>query len=191
MANKKGHKANRIPIHFADDDKVSKAKQKDERAVEARSDEDNLSSEEIGRGSSYEDETEVKRRIDRGQEDPDTDGHGSADDADTAGGPPLDEVPERREDQDQAAPDTDTSKQGADTSSRSASDAAATGPILAELLATRAELRRVEADRDAIKSERNELRDALAHRQADFENYRKRVERDRAESYNRMVGDVV
>ena len=58
------------------------------------------------------------------------------------------------------------------------------GPEVAELVATRAELKRLE-------SEVKELRDSLARRQADFENYRKRVERDRAESYNRMVGDVV
>ena len=31
----------------------------------------------------------------------------------------------------------------------------------------------------------------MARRQADFENYRKRVERERGESYNRVVGDVV
>jgi molecular chaperone GrpE len=42
-----------------------------------------------------------------------------------------------------------------------------------------------------VETERAELREALARRQADFENYRKRVERERAESYNRMVGDVV
>lgn len=58
------------------------------------------------------------------------------------------------------------------------------GPMLAELIATRAELRRVE-------TERNELMERLARRQADFENYRKRVERERGETYQRMVGDVV
>src|ERR687886_817198 len=104
MANKKGHKSNRIPIHFVDDDKVSKAKEKEERALEARSDEGDLSSEEIGRGSAYEDETEIKRRIDRGgKESGEAGGPDRGDDEDTAGGPPLDEVPERREDQDQAA----------------------------------------------------------------------------------------
>jgi molecular chaperone GrpE len=56
--------------------------------------------------------------------------------------------------------------------------------MLAELIATRAELRRVEGQRD-------ELRETLARRQADFENYRKRVERDRSDNYHRMVGDVV
>src|SRR5437870_2187118 len=57
------------------------------------------------------------------------------------------------------------------------------GPAVAELVATRAELKRVEA-------EVNELKDRLARRQADFENYRKRVERERSETYNRVVADV-
>jgi molecular chaperone GrpE len=62
-------------------------------------------------------------------------------------------------------------------------DEAAGGPATAELIATRAELRRVEA-------ENAELKDRLARRQADFENYRKRVERERSETYNRVVADV-
>jgi molecular chaperone GrpE len=62
-------------------------------------------------------------------------------------------------------------------------DEAAGGPDTAELIATRAELRRVEA-------ENAELKDRLARRQADFENYRKRVERERSETYNRVVADV-
>lgn len=57
------------------------------------------------------------------------------------------------------------------------------GPATAELIATRAELKRVEA-------ENAELKDRIARRQADFENYRKRVERERAETYNRVVADV-
>jgi molecular chaperone GrpE len=57
------------------------------------------------------------------------------------------------------------------------------GPDTAELIATRAELKRVEA-------ENAELKDRLARRQADFENYRKRVERERSETYNRVVVDV-
>ena len=57
------------------------------------------------------------------------------------------------------------------------------GPEQAELVATRAELKRVEA-------ENAELKNSLARRQADFENYRKRVERERAETYNRVVADV-
>jgi molecular chaperone GrpE len=57
------------------------------------------------------------------------------------------------------------------------------GPEVAELVATRAELKRLEGE---VK----ELRDSLARRQADFENYRKRMERERAETYNRVVADV-
>jgi molecular chaperone GrpE len=57
------------------------------------------------------------------------------------------------------------------------------GPDTAELIATRAELKRVEA-------ENAELKDRVARRQADFENYRKRVERERTETYNRVVAEV-
>jgi len=62
-------------------------------------------------------------------------------------------------------------------------DESAGGPDRAELVATRAELKRVEA-------ENAELKDRLARRQADFENYRKRVERERTETYNRVAADL-
>ena len=62
-------------------------------------------------------------------------------------------------------------------------EARAGGPATAELIATRAELKRVE-------TENAELKDRLARRQADFENYRKRVDKERAETYNRVVADV-
>jgi len=57
------------------------------------------------------------------------------------------------------------------------------GPDTAELIATRSELKRIEA-------ENAELKNQLARRQADFENYRKRVERERTDTYNRVVADV-
>lgn len=57
------------------------------------------------------------------------------------------------------------------------------GPDTAELIATRAELKRVEA-------ENADLKNSLARRQADFENYRKRVDRERNDTYNRVVADV-
>ncbi len=57
------------------------------------------------------------------------------------------------------------------------------GPEVAELVATRAELRRLE-------SEVKELRDSVARRQADFENYRKRTDRERATTYNRVVAAI-
>jgi len=60
----------------------------------------------------------------------------------------------------------------------------ASGPMLAELLATRAELKRVEG-------ELANAQDVLTRRQADFENYRKRTERDRSETYNRAAAEVV
>lgn len=57
------------------------------------------------------------------------------------------------------------------------------GPEIAELVASRAELKRLEGE---VK----ELKESLARRQADFENYRKRMERERSETYNRVVGDI-
>jgi len=57
------------------------------------------------------------------------------------------------------------------------------GPDLAELVASRAELKRLQTALD-------EAREGLARRQADFENYRKRIERERGESHNRVVADV-
>lgn len=57
------------------------------------------------------------------------------------------------------------------------------GPEVAELVATRSELKRVEG-------EIHELRDRLARRQADFENFRKRIEKERAETYNHAVADI-
>lgn len=57
------------------------------------------------------------------------------------------------------------------------------GPAVAELVATRAELKRLDG-------QLSEAREALARRQADFENYRKRIERERGEAYHRVVADV-
>jgi molecular chaperone GrpE len=190
MVNKRGQKANRIPVHFVDDEKSSTGQGSDEfaRHAQTHSDRNEPSSEEIGRESSYEGETEVQRRIDREQEDEES--KDRADESDTAGGPPLDEMPERREDQHQAAPNAQASARNSaspaneENAPQGSASTEAPGPMLAELIATRAELKRIEA-------ERAELREALARRQADFENYRKRVERDRGENYNRMVGDVV
>jgi molecular chaperone GrpE len=57
------------------------------------------------------------------------------------------------------------------------------GPELAELVASRSELKRLQA---ALA----EAQEAVARRQADFENYRKRIERDRAEAHNRVVAEA-
>jgi molecular chaperone GrpE len=193
MVNKRGQRVNRIPVHFVDDEQGSSTDTSNdsETTVHAGSDQDDISPEEIARESSYEGETEVKRRIDQGQETDATPAREQADESDTAGGPPEDELPERREDQDrQASTSPSSSARDSAQPSKEENQSSATanpeapGPMLAELIATRAELRRIEG-------ERAELREALSRRQADYENYRKRVERDRSENYNRMVGDVV
>jgi molecular chaperone GrpE len=57
------------------------------------------------------------------------------------------------------------------------------GPEVAELVASRAELKRLD-------TETKELRDGLARRQAEFENYRKRMEKERSGTYSRVVADV-
>jgi molecular chaperone GrpE len=70
-----------------------------------------------------------------------------------------------------------------DMSDPKAGDTGFGGPDLAELIASRAELKRLQAALD-------EAKEALARRQADFENYRKRIERERGEAHLRVVGDV-
>ncbi len=71
----------------------------------------------------------------------------------------------------------------ADASDHRAVDSGFGGPDLAELVASRAELKRLQTALD-------EAKEGLARRQADFENYRKRIERERGESHNRVVGDI-
>ncbi|MEW6208071.1 MAG: nucleotide exchange factor GrpE [Acidobacteriota bacterium] len=44
---------------------------------------------------------------------------------------------------------------------------------------------------DALTRDKNLLYDQLLRRQAEFENYRKRTERDRAETYNRARADII
>lgn len=189
MADKKGTMPNRIPIHFADEEKAAASEDAASNAPEAGTGSaGNLTPEEIGSASSYEDETETARRVNRG---PEESTGGSGDEVDDAGGPPQDEAPERREDNDtsvgsqtRAQAPVAESDGGDEDDARRQEAEAVKGPAMAELLATRAELKRVEAARA-------ELQDTLARRQADFENYRKRIERERSETYNRVVGDVV
>ncbi|HEY0406236.1 MAG TPA: nucleotide exchange factor GrpE [Pyrinomonadaceae bacterium] len=187
MTDKKRTTPNRIPIRFADEDNAANTNADADTPEGGTGGANDLTPEEIGRASAYEGETETGRRVERGQE---QEGASDlADDADTAGGPPDDELPERREDRDkagamrEAASQTESGGSGVDESSRQDATAAK-GPALAELLATRSELKRVEAARA-------ELQETLARRQADFENYRKRIERERSETYNRVVADVV
>ena len=57
------------------------------------------------------------------------------------------------------------------------------------------ELKAVTAERDQFAAEKAELRDQLLRRQADFENYRRRVERDRSEFLQyagaEMAGEIL
>ncbi len=54
-----------------------------------------------------------------------------------------------------------------------------------------AELASLAAERDQLAAEKAELNDMLLRRQADFENYRKRVERDRSEFIQFAAADLV
>jgi len=159
-------------------------------------DEGGLTPEEIGRESSYEGETETQRRIDRGGEQDTEGGRESADDDDVAGSNDPSDLPRGRNDLDTTTSHADDGEKSAgdeagETPGQTPRHAASSGPAVAELVATRAELRRVEAELKKYSDERQEFTDKLARRQADFENYRKRVERERAETYQRSVGEVV
>ncbi|MFN2452978.1 MAG: nucleotide exchange factor GrpE [Pyrinomonadaceae bacterium] len=199
--NKEERTSNRIPVRFLDDEPTMPAggdDTPDSSGGQSRDSGGELTPEEIGSQSSYEDATEVQRRIDRGEDQGDATGREHADDKDTAGAPRSSDLPEHRDDTDTkddeqragspSAYDFDNpAKSGVAASQSSvppAANSAAAGPLLAELVATRAELKRLEA-------ERADLMDKLTRRQADFENYRKRTERERGENYNKIVGDVV
>jgi molecular chaperone GrpE len=184
MANKGGRKPNRIPVRFVGDD--------DEAArPEAGTPDESLTPEELGRQSSYDDSTEMARRIESG-------GAGETGSGETGvtGSTDPSELPRSRNDQDTTASHVEPEEKGGGGASGTASEparnaSAAAGPQVAELVATRAELRRVEAELKKLADERQELNDKLARRTADFENFRKRTERERAETYQRALGEVV
>src|ERR1700754_3470730 len=74
--------------------------------------------------------------------------------------------------------DPDASDDGLAVGADTSADTGMGGPELAELIASRAELKRLQP---ALA----ESQDAGARRQADFENYRKRIERERGDTQNR------
>jgi molecular chaperone GrpE len=205
MADKNTRKPNRIPVRFDDEAQAGRG---DGDSPELQKGGGGVSPEEVGRESSYEDATEMKRRVGRGEEQGTEAGRADADEADAAGGPDPSELPRSRNEQDTTPSHaTDEEKSGerkarADDAARGedagkiqdeqprAADANA-GPVLAELVATRAELRRVEAELKKLHEERQEWADKLARRQADFDNFRKRTERERSETFNRALGEVV
>lgn len=185
MANKNTQPPNRIPVRFVDSD-------------DGRGGGDELTPEEIGEQSIYEGETEVRQRIDRGEEQDTEGGKERADEADAAGGPDPSELPRSRTDLDTTPPHDRGDRKAAHSANASSPGPAtpreadrSAGPVMAELVATRAELKRVEAELKKLSDEQHDLTDRLARRQADFENYRKRTERERTEAYNRATGEVV
>jgi len=95
----------------------------------------------------------------------------------------FDEDSDEDETEAEDAVDNSGSPPGSSDESLGETAARAGGPELAELLATRAEMKRLEGE---VK----ELRESVARRQADFENYRKRMDRERSDTYNRVVADI-
>ncbi len=189
MPDKERRGPNRIHVRFVDgesgDEEVSGGEQNAEN-------DSGLTPGELGRASSYEDAGEMQRRINRGGEDDEEGGRERADDEDVAGSLDHSELPRSRNDLDTTADHDDSEKNDEGEAGRTPRHASASsGPAVAELVATRAELRRIEAELKKYEDERQDFLDKFARRQADFENYRKRVERERGETYQRVVGEVV
>lgn len=193
MINENSPTPKRIPVRFVDEESTNA----DYHVAPDAADEDDidLTPDELGRASSYEGETEMQRRIDRGTEQDDAGGQEEADERDTAGGPARSEVPEKRDEQDTHrhldASDANGKAQDAPRRSGARGGTNSTLALQAELLAAQAELEMVEAELQKVRAEQQEFQDVAARRQADFDNYRKRIERERVESYNRVVADVV
>jgi molecular chaperone GrpE len=181
MADKDRRKPNRIPVRFVNEEGAAGS-------------DSGKTPEELGRESSYDDSTEMGRRIEDGVEQETGGGRGDA-----PGSTDPSELPRSRDEQDTTVSHADDGQEssggGASASSGNEEQArqadSSSGPIMAELIATRAELRRVEAGVKRLSDERADLVDKLARRQADFDNFRKRTERERSETYNRALGEVV
>jgi molecular chaperone GrpE len=183
MANKGGRKPNRIPVRFVGDEEGAKP--------EAGAQNDSgLTPDELGQQSSYDDATEMARRIESGE----AQESGSGETGVTGSTDPS-ELPRSRNEQDTTVSHVEPEERGGGGASGTTSEptrtAAGAGPQVAELIATRAELRRVESELKKLTDERQDLTDKLARRTADFDNFRKRTERERTETYNRSLGEVV
>ncbi|MBV9927111.1 MAG: nucleotide exchange factor GrpE [Acidobacteria bacterium] len=181
--NKGGRKPNRIPVRFVGDEENSKP--------DAGTPVENLTPDELGRQSSYDDSTEMSRRIEDGQA-----GETGSGETGVPGSTDPSELPRSRTDQDTTVSHSDPEGKGGGGASGTASEptrnaAGGSGPQVAELIATRAELKRVEGELKRLTDERQEWQDKLARRTADFDNFRKRTERERTEAYQRASGEVV
>jgi len=191
MINQNSPAPKRIPVRFVDEEGNA-----DHHAAPETPDDDNTPTpDELGRASSYEGETEMQRRIDRGAEQDSEQGKDNADERDTAGAPPRADMPEERDEQDTHRPlKAGEANGGTRSNARQAGargGASSALALQAELFAAQAELEMVEAELQKARTERQDLQELAARRQADFDNYRKRIERERSETYNRVVADVV
>jgi molecular chaperone GrpE len=194
MIEKERQQGGRIPVRFIDEEGAEVSR--------GGGDDNSPSVEELGRASAYEDATEMQRRINRGGESDTEVDRSRADDADLVGTIPDSELEENRNDQDSnprdrrdaAAYTIDADELAADFPEQRAAGAAgragASVGAEAELLAAQAEVRLLEDEARKLRSERQELAELLARRQADFDNHRKRTERERGETYGRLVADV-
>jgi molecular chaperone GrpE len=180
MIEKNPTTSSRIPVRFMDDEQGADA-QHGETAPE-----------ELGRASAYEGETEMSQRTERGEEADDAGGRERADEADAAGSPPEAELPENREDQGTQPRRAQDSSDDPDAASESAPHRTMRSGVSAEaeLLAAQADAQVLEDEVKKLKTERQELIELMARRQADFENLRKRNERERTETYTRVAGEV-
>ncbi|HVF66492.1 MAG TPA: nucleotide exchange factor GrpE [Pyrinomonadaceae bacterium] len=181
MTNKDRRKPNRIPVRFVGD----------EGAGPEAGNDSGKTPEELGRESSYDDSTEMGRRIESGVNQETGEGKGDA-----PGSTDPSELPRSRNEQDTTVSHSDPQGQGGGGASGTSGEPArradtAAGPQMAELIATRAELRRIEGELKRFEADRADLMDKLARRQAVFDNFRKRTERERSETYNRALGEVV
>src|SRR5256714_5746729 len=171
MADKDRRKPNRIPVRFVGDEGKGARARGEQPEVKG---EGGPTPDEIGRESAYEDATETKRRVGRGEEQDTEAGRAGADDTDVAGGPDPSELPRSRTDQDTTVSHSDEGQKAAGggavepTQEQPRKADPASGPALAELIATRAELRRVEAEARKLAEERQDLLDRLPPRQADL-----------------------
>ena len=182
MADKGGRKPNRIPVRFVGDEDAGQP---------GAGNDSGKTPEELGRESSYDDSTEMGRRIEDGVEEETGEGRGDA-----PGSTDPSELPRSRNEQDTTVSHSDPEGRGGGGASGTSPEptrraGSGAGPQVAELIATRAELRRIEGELKKFADERADLLDKLARRQADFDNFRKRTERERSETYNRALGEVV
>lgn len=179
IPNKKKEKSNRIPVRFVEEDEPPASVESTTGDVYDGA----VASDDGLRANTHEGEVELQPDVEDGGEKDNGSGGSEDVEPDEVETPALAASAEQAEESDDPNKADPTSPSDDNSADSPGGDPAA-GPMLAELIATRAELRRVE-------TERNDLLERLARRQADFENYRKRIERERSETYQRMVAEVV